>query len=272
MIKKIEIILILIFLISAGGFIYKNAKKPGYEDILSFKTEVSVTPTPLRLPNGIITEKEYAGKQYLILTVRIPENSLISLIPNFSEKISGEELIKTNDCEMGINGGFYLAEEKPLGLFIYSGKLLGNQVKSNIANAFVWSEANNRINFGRNIPETSHELNFIFQTGPLIIPGNYKLKLIRDDYARRSLLARDLPGNIYLLSITDKKSLVSGPKLADIPVIFQELTEEKKLTFEEMVNLDGGSASFFYSRDIWGELTFSSWSATGSILCIKGVN
>ncbi|OGF98795.1 hypothetical protein A3D78_03805 [Candidatus Gottesmanbacteria bacterium RIFCSPHIGHO2_02_FULL_39_14] len=267
--KIIVLILILGFLFLTGRFVYKNIKEQDLENILSFRSEIPVTPTPLRLPNGIITEKAYSEKRYLILTVKIPNQAKIVLIPNFSEKLSGEDLVKTNNCDIGINGGFYLEKEKPLGLFKVDGKLLGKQSQSSIANAFVFLESDSMINFGKLYPNNIKETGFIFQTGPLIIPANRKLKLVRDDYARRSLLAKDRSKNIYLVNVTDKESLASGPKLAEIPIIFQQLKAANILPFEELVNLDGGSASFFYSRDESGDLTFSSWSPIGSLLCIK---
>lgn len=227
------------------------------------------TPTPLILPRGTITEMEFENEKYLILWVKIPKSADISLKPNFVQKFSGEKLIKDFNCDAGINGGFYLADDKPLGLFYTEGREYGTNVKSNIANAFVALGKNSEINFMRTLPDNWQTSSFIFQTGPMIIPSNTPLKLTNDERTRRSLLGHDSENNLYLISVTTKDNLVDGPYLADIPVIFYELKNKNILPLEEIVNLDGGSASFFHSEDEKNHLTLPSWTAVGSLICVR---
>lgn len=232
----------------------------------------SITPTPLILPHGTITEMEFENEKYLILWVKIPRSADISLKPNFVQKFSGEKLIMDYNCDLGINGGFYLADDKPLGLFYTDRQELGKYVRSNIANAFVLSQVSGETHFTKSLPDDWQTSNFIFQTGPLIIPSNIPLKLINDEKTRRSLLGKDTKNNLYLISVILKDDFSGGPNLADIPVIFYELKNKNILPLEEIVNLDGGSASFFHSEDEKNHLTLPSWTAIGSLLCVRLVN
>src|SRR3989338_260245 len=263
-------IILLVTVILSVFKIFNYLLKSDKGNILSSGSYISPTPTPLFLPNGTITEKTYLGKKYLIFSVKVTnQQSKIEIIPNFSEKSMGSNLMEKYNCDAAINGGFYLGNSTPLGLFIKRGKVFGKEAKSSIANMFVWQDLAGDIKFVREPPLNLQFTNFIFQTGPYIIPGEKPLKLLRDERARRSLLSKDFQGNLYFISITLKDNLDGGPHLSDIPVIFGQLKKENILPFEEMVNLDGGSASFFYSGDRHKNLILSSWSAIGSILCAK---
>ena len=236
---------------------------------MSFRHEIKPTPTPLRLPYGTITDTEFDEKKYLIFWIKVPDEATISLIANFSERIVGEKLAEANNCDLGINGGYYLDSGRPLGLFINNEDSLGRYVKSSIADAFVWQDKAGDLKIVRTIPQNLQFTEFIFQTGPYIKPANRPLKVSRDEYARRSLLGKDFQGNLYLISVTSKANLVDGPKLGDIPIIFWQLKQKNLLSLEELINLDGGSASFFFAKDNLGRLTLTSWAPVGSLMCVK---
>ncbi|OGG03931.1 hypothetical protein A2W14_05695 [Candidatus Gottesmanbacteria bacterium RBG_16_37_8] len=262
-------IILIIILLLIGSVAVKTIRQFKESNILSTGIKVEATPTPLRLPNGTITETEYGRVKYLVFGVKIPNLSKISLIANFSEKFTGEKLVKENNCDLGINGGFYQGNEQPLGLFFSGEKQYGKIVKSSIANSFVWQDKAGDLRFIRTPPVNFQFTDFIFQTGPYIFPNKNQLRLIRDERARRSLLGKDFQGNLYFISITKKDNLDAGPHLADLPVIFWQLKEGNIFPLEELVNLDGGSASFFYSRDEEGNLTLSSWAPIGSLICVR---
>ena len=266
--KYTAIIILIICLVLTGFFIRNSVNKINEDNILSFKTEIKVTPTPLRLPYGTINQIDYGKDKYFVFWVKLPLTAKIFLIPNFKERIIGEKLAEDNKCDLGINGGFYLGNEKPLGLFVARGNTYGKQVNSNIANAFVWMDKAGDLRFVKNPPQNFEFTDFIFQTGPMFAPSNNQLKLIKDEKARRSLLGKDVQGKLYLINITSD-NLVGGPHLSDIPIIFWQMKMKNILNIEELINLDGGSASFFYSKDSLGSLTLSSWSVIGSLLCVK---
>lgn len=263
------IFILVLIIISIAIKSFKSITENNYP-LISITPDAS--PTPLILPRGTITEMGFENEKYLILWVKIPKSADISLKPNFVQKFSGEKLIKDFNCDAGINGGFYLADDKPLGLFYTDRQELGKYVRSNIANAFVLSQVSGETHFTKSLPDDWQTSNFIFQTGPLIIPSNIPIKLTNDEKTRRSLLGKDTKNNLYLISVILKDDFSGGPNLADIPVIFYDLKNKNILPLEEIVNLDGGSASFFHSGDGNNNLTLSSWTAIGSLFCVRFVD
>ena len=267
--KYILPLIVLLIVLLIGTTINKSLLKYKENYILSTETEIRATPTPLRLPYGTITEFAYDQKDFLIFWIKVPDDASISLIENFTERIIGEKLTEDNNCDLGINGGFYLGNEKPLGLFYAKGKELGKAIKSSIADVFVKLDLAGDVIITKLAPTNYNFTDFIFQTGPYIIPGNTRLRLARDETARRSLLGKDIQGHLYLINITNKKDLTGGPRLADLPILFWQLKEKGILALNEVANLDGGSASFFFASDKFGNLTLPSWAPVGSLLCIK---
>ena len=261
-------LIFVIILIFAGWKIYNFFNNFDLTNILTSEVEIKPSPTPFKVPNGNFAETDISGNKYLIFWVKIPNNSEIKLIANFNEKLFGEKIAEINSCEAAINGGFYLSGEKPLGLFFTDGKTVGNTVNSNIANAFVWQDMAGDIQIARTAPEDFKSTDFIFQTGPYITPINKKLNLVSDEEARRSLLGKDNQGNVYLIIVTTNENFVDGPNLADIPIIFWNLNQKNILSLSEIVNLDGGSASFFFSKDSISNFTLKSWAPIGSMLCV----
>lgn len=267
--KKLAVALLFLLIAFSGYYMLSFFRSVKKDNILSSQVKITPTPTPLRLPNGIITEKGFENNQFIIFTVKIPDQAETTLIPNFSERLTGEKIVTENNCDLSINGGFYQGNGTPLGLFISKEKVMGKEVKSSIANAFIWQENSGKIEMGLDYPTNLESVNFIFQTGPYITVQNKKLQLTNDGRARRSFMAKDDKGGTYIISMTNKTNLVSGPKLADVPIIFNQLIDDNILPFTELVNLDGGSASFFFSRDRYGNLTLPSWAPVGSVLCVR---
>jgi hypothetical protein len=263
------VIFTLVILIS-GIFVILN-NNSNNQEILSSTTRsrINPTPTPIRVPRGNNTIISYGTRQLQILSVEIPASASMILIPNFTEKQFGEILVATNSCDMAINGGFYTGAGKPLGLFTTKTNQFGKAVISNVANGFFWEN-----NFGerfmdRQPPEASIQPTFIFQTGPYMPVINKRLSLINDGQSRRSLLGITNENKFYAISVLGQENNLSGPYLADIPVIFALPEIQKVLPLVTVLNLDGGSASFFYSKDEFGELALSSLSPIGSLLCVK---
>src|SRR3989344_2763077 len=231
----VPIIFVVVFV---SLYVFKTIRQFNENNILSSGTQIKATPTPLRLPHGIIMDTQYSKNKYLVFSIKIPNGSKISLIPNFSEKLIGEKLVEENNCDAAINGGFYLGNDKPLGLFVIEENEIGHEVKSSIANSFVWQDRAGDIKFIRSVPESFSPAmagdpaeagkftDFIFQSGPYIIPQNRPLKLVRDERSRRSLLGKDFQGNLYFITVTNKENLVGGPHLSDIPIIFWELKQK----------------------------------------------
>lgn len=266
--RRISFILTGILLVSVLVIFFALQVKSGEKFVLS-STALTPTPSPIRLPHGSVIEVAYRPHPLLILAVEIKKESTLTLLPNFKEKEFGSKLASENECDIAINGGFYKSDATPLGLFITQGKKFGNTAKSSVANGFFRQEQGGFRMIAGQPPETPDTLDFVLQSGPYITVGKRKLSLLQDGRARRSLLGIDNQNRLFFISVKGKGNNFSGPLLADIPVIFAREEIQEILPLTTILNLDGGGASFFYSRDAEGTFSLSEVSPIGSLLCVK---
>lgn len=244
------------------------SKNKSQKSVLS-TTSLTPTPTPLIVPNGIHLKINFQKMKYSIFVVKVKSTDKISLIPNFKENMLAGDIVASNSCKIAINGGFYTTTNTPLGLFIANKKILGKQVKSLLVNGFFWQEKNNIRSIAKLLPVNYKDFDFILQTGPFMQVAAQKIKLINDENARRSLIGIDQDNNIYLIAIVNSDNHYDGPLLSDVPLIFSLPSVQTYLPLTYLINLDGGSASFFFSKDNKNEFILSSLSPVGSIICIR---
>lgn len=215
---------------------------------LFFSSDISpILPTPIPKPS------------YYFYQINKQDNLVV--IPNFDNPKDSVDLIKENKCKYAINGGLYQENKKPLGLFIHDNKVINKKINSNIFNGYLYLDQNNTLNIGQNTIENPK---YIVQTGPYFNLNSPQIDY-NDKTARRHVIAKDSTNNFYIFSIFTSESTVSGPTLNQIPDFFQKPEIQKISDFKEILTLDGGSASVFYSpTDSLHESTF-----IGSLLCWK---
>lgn len=207
-----------------------------------------------------VLEISHQNKKYLIYYTHL-SGKKISLIPNFTEKKSSKTIIEENNCQSAINGGFYTKEESPLGFFMVDGKILQKEsANRSLLGGFFFLDNFNKPQIDLNL---SNNVVSGFQSGPLIL-NSLPLKIKDDKYARRSIILESEGGDLHAAIIVSQESKVSGPLLSKLaPIVF---SIKQPFTVTKALNLDGGSASFFYEKggDYIGEQT-----SAGSIICIK---
>jgi len=154
-----------------------------------------------------------------------------------------------------------LENNQPLGQFYLNGTTLNHKSQSATFNGFLSQNIQGVLDIGKSSIENSK---FIMQSGPFFnlnsIPIDYNEKT-----ARRHVIAKDSANNFYIFSIFTPESFSSGPSLSEIPQFFQKPEIKKIANFTDVLTLDGGSASVFFSpNDSIHESTF-----IGSLLCWK---
>ena len=186
---------------------------------------------------------------------KINANNL-SLIPNFDEKKTAREIIEEHGCQYGVNGGFYSSQHQPIGLFVARG-IKSPAVTNSTFNGFFSSDGEG-LSITRNAPTAT--VDFAIQSGPYITTAS-ELRIGNDEPARRVLVVRVNTG-WYFLAIAEENNTFGVPLLSDVPKILSKLP----MDIDEALNLDGGSASVFYSQNgvRLGELT-----PIGSFFCGK---
>lgn len=223
----------------------KEAKKPKHSE------------QPLS-PTVIFNDKTYAYGYFSVYDL----NSL-QIINNLTKKEDSTAIIQNNRCQAAVNGGFYTAEFKPLGLLVINKKIIQEQTDSGLLNGFLSVDL--AVEIATSAP--NKERNFLIQAGPILIFDQQPLtlNLTTDKFSRRIVAAVNDQSQLVLLVVYDQNSLYSGPKLIDLPPIVQKIGQQEKLKIVSAINLDGGSASMFKNEKLY----LSEYKTVGEVICIK---
>lgn len=157
---------------------------------------------------------------------------------------SVRNLVEINQAILGINGGFFSPNLKPLGLRIFNGKKVSPLKHTSWWGVFYLKNNTPRIVSERQF-KNSYNITFAIQSGPrLIING--RIPSLKPGWSFRSALGITRSGDL-IIAITDQLPITTK-KLAKIL-----LAPEKRggLNCYNALNLDGGSSSQLYA-DISG--------------------
>lgn len=258
--KKLFLLLVFAFLVLAffilkNTFMYQYMKAPEPNDV---SPTLSVKPTSLS--KSVTLENEQFSYAYFTVT----DTAKISLIPNFTEKLDTRTIIEQNTCRAATNGGFYDTNYQPLGLFVASGKKLKNEISSRLFNGFVHITRNNE---ARITNESLEDTRITVQTGPLLLSDGTPLPLIiqNDEGRRRMIAGVNEKGNLIFLTVFREDATFEGPLLATLPAVMAKINSQENLRITDAVNLDGGSASVFYTKDF----TLRELTTVGSLFCLS---
>jgi hypothetical protein len=253
--KILFFILIAVLLIF---FIIKTVKQPIHD------VQQTPTPTTTNLPTAP-NKKEitFANKTYAFAYFTVSDLTKLILVPNFKEKLSSLDIMTTHACTSGVNGGFYNTENEPLGGFMANGIMLKKPVRNRLIDGFLWVKGANASISLSNPPD---DAKFFLQTGPLFMVngGVTKISIANDEYKRRMVAGITKEGILLFLVLYNPDSVYEGPLLSDMPAIMTLLDKQTSFVLKDIVNLDGGSASAFVSK----EITLQEFSPVGSFLCI----
>lgn len=238
-------------------------------NIFRFSTNIAqTTPAPstanTNLPLGIgfnVNNKTYNFLYFYA------DPDLLKLVPNFSEKLTSIEIMGQNRCINGINAGFYTTDRKPVGLFETVDEKLANAKNSSLFDV-------NLVKFGDQL--LFNRLNqpiegvsadgFAIQIGPRLFQNfnPVSLTIRNDEYARRMVVAKTSDEKVLFLAIYDPSTSYQGPLLADLPHALGSIEKLLNITISDAANLDGGSASAFYSDTA----SLNEVSLVGSFFCV----
>lgn len=224
----------------------------------------TVFPTPNLVKTDQIIDFEKDGLAYRAAWVKTSDFKNLSLHPNFKEKLSAKELFSQKKCRSLVSGGFYTKEGDPVGLFVSEGEKLKGSVKSLLFDGFFSIDESGKAQISFLGP--TENVRLALQSGPVLIKDGevLKLKISEDKSARRVVLAISKGNEAFFFIVFNKDSILEGPLLADLPKIVKSLEEKTNSGFTEAINLDGGSASAFYSDF----LTLAEFSSIGSFFCL----
>ena len=210
------------------------------------------SPSPAPSPQLITITVNQQAYSYVYAT--IDDLSSLKLFSNHSQKLSSQELINQYSCQILVNGNFYDEFDRPLGWLVSDGRELSPVIKSALFNGFL-SFSTSKVEISASPPSVS--VNFGLQSGPLLILDQKILPLkINNDESRRRVVAA-LTANNQLVFL-----VINSPLLADAPGVVSAIGRQINLPFVVAINLDGGSASAFYSPEVF----LKEYSYIGSFL------
>lgn len=216
------------------------------------------TPTPAPMADEKYLELGNRKLGYSLW--KVEESSRLVLVTNYERKQTFSQLVQDNNCTAGINTGFYDTSYRPLGWFVINGEMIRGVKKSALFDGFVY--ANEKIVIGRTKPDLAR---WGVQTGPIVWEnsGSVVLKIKTDKFARRMVAGVDGVGKMVWMTVYDPESVFDGPKLADLPEVVAKIDRLENLNLSMAINLDGGTASAFYSP--YKKLT--EFNVVGSVWC-----
>ena len=257
MVKIAKTLIFLAAIIFVGYYLSNNTRD--YNEISLTKDKQD--PITLIMALKYLINRKY----YAYAWFQISNPSSIYLYPNFDEKYSLDEGINKYDCKNLMSGGFYTETHSPIGLFITEAEILGNPASSSLFNGYFTLTKSGKANISKNY--TGELVRIGLQSGPVLIQNNMiqQLSLANDKTARRNIVALTKEGEILFITLYDKESVFIGPLLADLPDLLSEIQNEIGIEFTSALNLDGGSASAFYTQS----LQLSELTPIGSFFCEK---
>jgi exopolysaccharide biosynthesis protein len=205
------------------------------------------------------------GEEYAFFWLEVEDLYSLELIPNFQERLTSQEAVIKYNCKSLVNGGFYLKDNSPAGYFVSEGGVLKNWSYNTLFNGVLSINdlATPRITW--EVPRDS--LRIALQTGPVLIENaqRIRLKTTSDDLARRVMAAITGENRLYFIVVYNPTQVFDGPKLKDLDDVLSQIEDKLGIVFADAINLDGGSASVFYSDDVeLAEISF-----VGSFFCLK---
>jgi len=258
--KLISKLFALFFIIFLGiAFVYRKT------NIVNPSNLISLQSTPTQPPTTTAVQTlEWNGRKYAYVYFIVNTTERIDLIPNFSEKKTSNDIAEKYACMSGINGGFYDTTSAPLGGFMTDGKTWKKPVRNRLIDGYLWSTGKKH---SITLSESPSDSEWYLQTGPLLMLDGKSttISIGNDEYRRRSLAGITKEKQLLFLTIYNPESVYEGPLLADLPQIISLLSKNNSFNLTDAINLDGGSASAFISK----EKTLQEFSPIGSFFCVK---
>lgn len=254
-----------------GLFIFLNSKQENTQVTSPIATDstsgqmqqklVSASPSVLEK----MEELNFEGKLFKFIAQKIENKSKLHLYSNLDQKDTSSNLFSKNNCNLLVNGGYYDADNKPLGWFVSEGNEVKKRIESRLMDGVIFQTNDNKISIDLNSP--SEPVIWGLQSGPMLILDHQlvNLKIQNDELTRRIVAAKTEKGDVFFLVIVGENYLTSGPYLADLPLVIEKIGKKLNEKWQAAINLDGGTASAYISRDF----EIKEFSNIGSFFCLK---
>jgi uncharacterized protein YigE (DUF2233 family) len=252
----------ILFVIVLGVFVYEEyiVEPVVYNDISS--------PTPFEQvkPTGHnYVDFEFNQTPLRVAWIKVSDLSHLFLYSNLPNTETAERRMQEKSCRYLVNGGFYSKESRPIGAFVSEGETVNKGSKNNLFNGIFSVDSSEKARISNSL--ILGDVRFAVQSGPILInEGETQLINLKSDAGeRRTVVAINSKSEVMFFSIFNPQSVYLGPYLEDLPQVLQEFERKAGIKFNYALNLDGGTASAFYSDSV----SLQELSPIGSYFCIR---
>lgn len=162
------------------------------------------------------------------------------------------DAMEKTGCVAGVNGGFYGADFKALGVVYENGVRIAPYVNSNrsgLATGVLWSGTGGIHIVRRHEFKGGAGVKQALQTGPMLISNATTVPGLSDAKWRpRTFVLTDWKGT-WMIGTSSFVSLAALSEILDSPSVFSEMTVNRA------INLDGGKSTGFYMKSSDGKVT-----------------
>ena len=242
----------------------------GYAETWSAVTDTGrseADPNVIYLRREIRSASGKAGAMHLVFfSSKDCKLEVIDLGADGSKYGSHVEAFRSHGCIAGVNGGFFQADFRPIGLMIAGGNRTGAFANSGFLSSGVISSDADGIDLLRRAGFRDRPgIDALLQAGPYLVEqGSPVQGLDNTKSRRRTAVLTDWRRNWAIVST----SSLTLAELADVLASPQVL---KEWPVNRAVNLDGGTSCSFYFDGLpsSSDVTISSWKPVRNLLGIK---
>lgn len=248
----------LVFIIAAFGvFSIRPETK-----VLGTNSVESPAPTP-EYKNQVTFD--FNGKRITGVWYKVADPFNLYLVANFNDKKSAVDVFEAKNCRFLSDAGFYMKDSTPTGLFISEGTQIKGFYENKLFDGVLSVNYLGTPRITRVVP--GDNLRIAVQTGPILKENiDYQNLIISEDKEARRVIAGVTGTNeLYFVVFYEKISAYLGPNLSDMPEVLRMFERNSGITFADAINLDGGSASAFYTEGF----SLSELSPVGAFFCEK---
>lgn len=269
--KQTFLLLVLIVGISAWGFSKMSQEPP--------LATVSPSPVGEKAFNQSILGLSVNEEQMVPIEVGATFYRVAWSVVDSPERIKvginqgldqdSDEIKQSEHCTVLTNATFYGKDNQALGLIANQGSILSVSRKSQLLNGMLY--------FDKTVPQigrwteefsdSATTVGWAVQTGPVLLLNgeSVHLDLKNDEPARRIAAGITTDNRLVLFAVTASDSLFGGPRLADMVHVIKKLETTAHVSFQSVVNLDGGTASAFLTAGV----SLKELKPIGSWLCVQ---
>lgn len=217
-----------------------------------------IQPQASPSPVDQLESVNYQSKDYRFTYFAVDDLKRLRLIAN-TDLEPTRTLIDRYQCRNLVNGGFYDENNRPLGWLVTEGEEISKEIDSRLFDGFLSFNGGVKIDFA--LPRSARAG---LQSGPMLVFESQPLTLnIANDELRRRMVALLASNELIFLTVVGQDSEISGPYLADLPGLVEAIAKKMNWGVSEAINLDGGTASAFYTDKVY----LKELNPVGSIFC-----